>query len=211
MIDFKNMKKEQKQKAMLGAIVALAALLALKQFVLGPMIERRARARAEYDALRSRLDLANLAIKNETDTLRRLDESKQALVKATRDFIPASDNLLAWTTKFIYSQARIVGVDIESVSETTDADISGFVSKEQTRYAFKPYGVRIELKCSFAQLTQLIDSLETNDPDLCVAGIQITAQPESPERHQVSLVIECPSWKNPERAKAFRPEGDKNA
>jgi hypothetical protein len=210
MIKFQDMTKDQKQKVILGVIVGAAAIIGIKQFVVGPMIANRGKSGAEYEALRLKIDSANTAIRNEPATAKKLEESRQALVLAGREHIPSSDNQLAWATKTIYTLARGVGVDIESVSET-ETDAGNFTAKEQTKLAFKPYAVRIAMQCSYAQLSQLVKALEDSNPHLCIVGIQVSAQPAIADRHQIGLVVEWPSWKDPARAKPYLEAGGDHA
>lgn len=202
MIKFQDMSKEQKQKVALGAIVVIATLFACKQFVIAPMLENRAKSREEFETLKAKLVQASVVIRNEAETKRRFNESRASLTQAHRDHIPSADNSLAWATRTIYSQARSLGLDIESVSET-DVDVSGFIAKEQTKRSFKPYAVRISTACGYAQLAEFVRALEEKNPYLCITSIQINGQPNSPERHMVSIVVEWPTWKEVEKARSF--------
>lgn len=205
MINLKDMTKEQKQRLILGGIVLIAVIFALKQFVITPMMASRTQARADFELLKTKLQQASNAIRNETETLRKLQETKSELTTAQRDFVPSVDNSLAWATKTIYSQARSVGIDIEAVAET-DVDVSGFMAKDQAQRAYKPYAVRIMTECGYQQLLELVRTLEEKDPYLCITTIQIQTQPATPERHQVTLVVEWPAWKDPAKAKPYQEE-----
>ncbi len=197
------MTKEQKQKVILAGIVGLAVLYALKQFALTPLLESRGKLNDEFEAMKSKLMLANGAIKNEGETRRRLAETQAQLMKAQSDLLPSADNALSWATKTIYHAARSVGLDLESVSET-ETDRTNFTAKDQVKRAFKPYAVRMSVECGYPQLIELIKSLEDANPYLCVTGIQIQCQPQTPERHQISIVVEWPTWKDPNAVKPYQ-------
>ncbi len=202
---WESMNQQQKQKVILGVILGIGCLVALKQFVLTPFLNKRAANREEYETLKSKLDKAATAAKNEFVLSEKLEASTKELLNIANELVPSSDNPLSWVTRKLYAQARLVGVDIESVSEA-DGGLQTFELKEQAQRAFKPYGVRLMTQCTYAQLVNLVRLLEDNNPYLSVSGINISSQLGSANRHQVTILVEWPFWKDPARTMGFKAE-----
>ena len=86
------------------------------------------------------------------------------------------------------------------------ADVSGFVAKDQEKRIFKPYAVRVTTQCSYEQLARLVETLESTNPYLTINGLAIANQPDAPARHQVTLSIEWPNWKDADKSHTYRSE-----
>lgn len=207
-MNWETMSKEQKQKIILAVIVGLSALFAVYQFVITPWIQGRGQARQELEELRTKVETAQSLIRKEQQITQQLIDASNLMARAHRDYIPAADNALSWVTKVLYSSARSVGVDIESVSEV-DVGAQGFIQKDQAARAFKPYSVRVVFQSSYAQLVRLLHTIEKSNPYLCVTGISIYGQPGNVERHQVNIVVEWPSWIDPAKGEALVKAGGK--
>ena len=204
-MNWKTLTKDQKQKAALAVIIVIVAVLATKQFVLTPFLMRQAERRQQLSELKEQIELADKAIKGEAALLGRLSNLTARLEVAQRERIAAQENPLAWATRTIYGHARAAGIDIETVADQ-DMDTMPFMAKDQARRSFRPYAVRIVTQCSYAQLQQLVAALEGSNPHLCVAGISVGVQPNSPEKHQVGITVEWPGWKDPAQARAAAGE-----
>ncbi len=198
-MNLKNLSKEQKQKYILLAVISVAGLFAVKQFALSPLLASHAKAVEELEQLKGKVESADALIKRADEITQQAADVKLKLEAAARERIPAVDNPLAWATRGIYAHARALGVDLESVSDL-EVDAQGFTAKEQEKRTFKPYGVRVVTQCSFEQLRQLIQALESSNPYVSVSGINIGSQPNTPERHQIMFNLEWPSWKNPQKS-----------
>jgi hypothetical protein len=204
-MNLKSLTKEQQQKYALLAIVGIAAIFALKQFAVSPLLASHARSRAELRELEGQLEQAEAVIKRDDEIAGLVAVSSERMSLAARDLIPSPDNALAWATKNIYAHARALGIDIEAVSDL-DADTAGFTSKEQEKLVFKPYGVRVVTQCSYVELLRLIEALETSNPHVSISGIAISGQLSAPEHHQILLGVEWPSWKKAEKSRPYLSE-----
>jgi hypothetical protein len=190
--------KEQKQKAILGAIGGVGLLFVLFRFGAAPLVASRATAVAERNELMGNIRKAGEAIRTEKDFEEQRARVSAALSLACSDFVPPGENPLSWATKIIYGHARTVGVDIESVAEV-DARTGLWQGKDQAKRAFMPYAVRIITQCGYAQLLTFLSDLEKGNPHLCISGLSISSRPGFPESHQVSLIVEWPTWKSPDK------------
>ena len=210
-MNWKELSKEQQQRYILIGLSALVAIFVVVQFVIKPFLTKQAQAKEEYATLKSQLEAAQQAIHNEGQLIKNVEEKNADLKKAFENYIPNPENPLSWATKQIYVDARAVGVDIESVTEV-DVDASPWTAKEQAKRVFKPYGVRIAMQCSYFEMIRLLQTLEESNPYLSIAEVSIASQPTDPEKHQASLLIEWPHWKDPEQSKKLTKKfGDDRA
>jgi hypothetical protein len=198
---WQEMTKEQKQLVVMSGVLGLIVVFLFFQFGLSPFLARKARMTEEFEKLEAQLDLANEAIKGETQLRDSLTDKTSMLELAYREYIPAPENPLSWATKKIYGEARGVGVDIESVSEV-GVD-QAWTHKDQDKRAFKPYSVRIATQCTYAQLVRLIRVLERNNPRMYVCDVSIQARDTGTGKHMVSIVVEWPSWKAADKIPNF--------
>lgn len=195
MINWQELSKEKKQLVVMSGVLAVIAVFLVFQFGLSPFLAKRAAMTKEYSELEAQLGQATEAVKTEAQLRESLADKTRMLDQAMREYIPAQENLLSWATKAIYSEARSVGVDIESVSEL-DASV-GWTSKDQDKRVFKPYSVRIATQCTYAQLVRLVRALEKKNPLMFVSSINI--QGRDADKHVVLISVEWPSWKSADR------------
>jgi hypothetical protein len=205
---WQDLTKEQKQVAVMSVVLGGIVIFLVIQFGLSPFLANKARMTEEFERLDAQLKVATQSVKDEAQLRESLVDKTRMLEQAYRDYIPALENPLSWATKKIYGEARVVGVDIESVSELDSGD-STWTGKETEKRAFKPYAVRIVLRCSFAQLIRLLRALEQNNPHMFVTDIAIDGDPSEVTRHSVAFVVEWPSWKAADRIPNF--SGDNGA
>lgn len=205
-MNWKALSKQQQQQIVLGCIVGIAAIVGLKQFAVGPILAGHKARKEELASLKEQVDKAGALIKRDSDVARRLAESQAQMRRASTDLIPSPENALAWATRTIYTHARSMGLDIESVADL-EMDGGLFTAKEQEKRVFKPYGVRVSTQCSYEEAVRFVGTLERTNPYLTISGIMIGAQLNSPERHQVTLTIEWPNWKDAKKSLSYRTEG----
>jgi hypothetical protein len=205
-MNWKALNKQQQQRIILIAIVAVAAIFGIKQFVIGPLLAGHAARVEEYNTLKDKVEKADELIKRDDEIAKRLAESDGRMRKAATDLIPSPENALAWATKTIYTYARSLGLDIESVADL-EMDGGLFTAKEQEKRVFKPYGVRVTTQCTYEESVRFVETLEKENPYLTVSGIMIGAQLNTPERHQVMLTLEWPNWKDAKKSLSFRTGG----
>ena len=190
---FSELTKEQKQYIMLGAIAAVFAAYCVVNFGVTPLWSAWKTARADYEDLAAKLEDAD-RLMGSRDTIREnLDISQEAMNRALQEYIPELENPLSWATEKIYNLARTIGLDVQSVSET-GTSVALQLQGEKKERTFGTYAVRIVVDCSYEETKQLVESLESSNPYLCVSGIKVDAKPSSPEIHSVNLTVEWPIW-----------------
>lgn len=190
-MNFKDLSKEHKQYLVLGGIVVITSLFAVINFVFLPMKAKWGDARTEFESLRSNVDEAHRMVKNERKIQANLEKSDEVLQRAAGEFLPDMDNPLSWATQKMYTQSRIVGVEIASVSEVGGSILLQAQTKDDHR-AFGSYAVRVITECSFDRLKALIEAMEESNPYLSITGLTVDSKPNRPNEHGVNMVIEWP-------------------
>ncbi len=68
-----------------------------------------------------------------------------------------------------------------------------------TKGAFGTYTARVSLYCGMHDLIRFLHRLETDNPYLCITGVQITERRAADkDRPQVSFEVQWPIWNDPE-------------
>lgn len=205
-IDFASMNKEQKQLVFLGMIVGAAALYAAIAFGVMPTIAKWNSAKSELADLEQKLDTADRLVRR-TQALRgELAMNQEKLQQAAQEYLPETENTLAWVTRRIYQKGRDFGVDVEAVVPSSSGLQLATIDRTKGTYdrKFDLYGVRITTNCGFAKALEFVGALEESNPYLVVSGIVMAVNPQDPSRHSVQIEVQWPLWVNAEGANQIR-------
>ena len=192
-MNWAELSKEKKQAAILIAMWVLGGLFALYQFVLMPFLRSRGASSTELDDLRTKIQKAEVAMEGDSKLRSEYAGMTRELLTASDAYMVPIENPLSWVTEKVYSTARGVGVDVQTVIEMMSSS-PGWDTLVKSERTFRPYAVRIVTECSYAEVMKFIDALETGNPYLYVSGITIAAQDQIHLRHSISLVVEWPMW-----------------
>lgn len=192
-MNWSDLSKEKKQAAILILMWVLGGVFAIYQFVLMPFIRNRGASSTELDDLRTKIQKAEAAM--EGDSRLRSDYATMTaeLLMASDRYIVPIENPLSWVTEKVYSTARGVGVDVQTVIEML-ASSPGWDTLVKSERTFRPYAVRIVTECSYAEVRKFVEALERDNPYLYVSGIAVASQDQLVTKHSVSLVVEWPMW-----------------
>jgi hypothetical protein len=197
------MTKEQKQYAILGAIIGVILVISLVMFVVNPLRTKWRDARGEYNEINSKLDDANRLMRNEPSLRDKLEKARNHSDFVLTECIPDPENSLSWVTQRIYQYARKAGVDIQSVSAGSSKSLSGKKGQEKAR-TFETFAVNVMVQCSYGDLLGFVREIEEQNPYVCVSGLIIGTQPGSVETHNVSVELQWPVWADLETATRVR-------
>jgi len=205
-----SLKKEQKQMIVLIGMVLLGSVVLLYIYVIGPFLKSGGQVSVELDTIRTQLKQSDEVMRSEKKVRTDYAVATSNLHTALERYVTPVESPLSWATEKIYRQARLVGVDVESVNEAT-ASTGGKTS--QPNKNFVSYGVRLFTRCGYADLLKLIHALEDDNPYLCLTEIGITPQDRNVQQHQVSITVEWPmrvlATPAPPAEKSRKPETPK--
>lgn len=189
--NWSEMKREQKQAAILIALWVLGGVFALYQFVLMPYLRDKSQSSGELEKLSEQIKRAEVAMMGEPKIRADYRAEMADYQKLAQSYIAPTENPLAWAQDKIYRVAREVGVSITSVS-AAGAPSQAWENLVKKERIYKPYTVRVMAECSYADLVALIAALEDLNPFLAVSGIIVSGQEQSRVRHSITLTIEMP-------------------
>ena len=192
-MNWADISKEKKQALILIGMWVLGGVFALYQFVLMPFIRSRGASSTELDDLRTKIQKAEVAMEGDSRLRREYAEMTGELLEAADRYIVPIENPLSWVTEKVYSTARGVGVDIQTVMDMMSSS-PGWDQLVKSERTFRPYAVRIVTEGGYADVRRFVDALEKGNPYLYVSGISVVAQDQQVTRHSVSLTVEWPMW-----------------
>lgn len=189
--DFNKLDSEQKKKLFLFALLGVLGVYVLVSFLLTPIIHGHRAAVQELSTLQADLDKAQRLMTRESIMRDQYDKVGKELEVIADQYVPPADNPLSWVAEQVYGSARGVGIEIESVADLGTPSLPWARQAEDLR-AYIPYRVRVVTQCSYSQLVELVRALETQNPYLNIAEVNIVGQAEDVERHMVRLSVDWP-------------------
>lgn len=195
------LRKEQVQYWLLGGILGAGVLYAAIFFGLAPLLNSMTIAVstiAEYD---EKIEKAQAFIR-QRDQLNREYATAQARIQAASGKIPIPvyKNYLMNMEKTILWHAEGLPVTVENVVAQAQIPI------REGKSRFMQFQARVTAKSGFAALMKLMERLEQENPYLSIALLSITPNNDSPELHQISLVISWLVWVDPDKRPIFENE-----
>ncbi len=197
-MNWQQMNKDQKQKAVLIGLVAVLALAALYQFVLLPALHGHAGLVQKRDDLRGEVEKAQMLIHSEVMLDKQSKELRKSLEQTFSADLPPPDNALSWASQLVTVEARKLGLEVSSIADV-DAAAAGWDQPDLAKRSFKPYSVRVELSCGFDKARNLVRSLQQGNPLLAITGISIQTDSRNIEKPVITMIIEWPSWRDPKK------------
>ncbi len=187
---------KQAQMGILGAIVAVAALLAVVNFLLLPAIAQRKEAQAGIQEIQAKLEDQRRIIKTRPEVQRRLDEVQQNIRRLAGHVpLPVLGNLLLGMDEHIRACARELDVQIVQVVNQDILELEGS--------PFRVYRVRVTAQAGFRTLVRLIQNLQESNPLLSVSGMTILPREATPETHEVQFTVAWLIWADPAKRPNF--------
>lgn len=208
-MNWQDLTKAQKQKAVFGLLIAGFVLAGLYQFVLVPAGARYDAQIQQRDSLRTDVERAQMMIRSEVQLDKESRALRASLDKTFSSEMPPPDNALSWASQVIHAHTRKLNLDVTAIAEESSVS-SGWESPDLASRFFKPYAVRVDLLCGFEQVQNLVRSLHQSNPLVSISRLSVTAGAKDPEKQDVQLVLEWPSWRDAKQAqKPFEPAADR--
>ena len=195
-----DLSKEQKQRLILGVIVAIV-LVVLVAFGIKVSLSSISEAKAELQDLTGKVKAAEKSL---SKTQRDDAVFRETITELTGHLanIPPDRNYYSWATEIIYSKARGVRFEIDAIDEigTTTA---GYTSKKKGTVELESYSLRITAHGGYDNVKRFLQQIALDHPLVRVTGIEISTG-SKPDVHDVQLFIEWPfnlgyiteAWKN---------------
>lgn len=186
-------KKERVQVLALIGIGCVVMLTIIVQFIVMPFLGNRKKldeSRAEYAA---KLEKADRELKASAQIQEEFDDVTARLQAIAADYLlhPILGSYQVSVTEALEPRARDTGFMVENVQERGIQPIR-LRAKDTSPRPYSSYSAQVNGQGSYAQTVAFLKAIEAWNPFVCVTEIKINGQPDSVERHRVSLRIEWP-------------------
>ncbi len=180
--------KEQKQYMVLGALVAVILLIVV---VIGIRLSLSSvrEAKAELTELEGKIDAADRTLSRRNvvsdDFQATMLELKEQIKNA-----PPERNYYSWATEVVYSQARMSGLEVDSIDEIPSIQNK---SPDETGEELKleSYALRVSAHGGYNNVKAFIKSMKESYPLVRFAGLDM-ASGASRDKHSVQLWLQWP-------------------
>jgi len=178
---FENLKKNQKQMAILIAAAVILALLAYFNFLLKPQVVKISGIRSELSKASSDLRTARADI---------------AKIKSMKKAIEEYNTKIGQYEKTLPTEEGIPDLleSLSNMAKNANMRIAGIVPVDSKN--LKPQGrvyqeipIMVTAKAGYHELGRFLSSLESSDRFIKVADIQIKAGKADPKKHDVELLV----------------------
>jgi hypothetical protein len=90
-------------------------------------------------------------------------------------------------------------LEVMSIVEETSGS-AAWDSADLSKKTFRPYSVRVELTASFDEAKNLVRALQDSNRLLNVVVVGINSDSRTPEKHQFTMTLEWPTWRDLKQA-----------
>lgn len=187
-MSLKELTKEQKQYLVLGGLAAVILGILLVLGVRFSMASISA-AKEELDDLTGKIENAEQALsrsnKTSTDYVETVSILRGYLEKA-----PPARNYYSWATEVIYSKARSVGLEIDSIDEIS-MPLQAVSEDDGVGITFESYSLRLTAHGGYEDTKYFLKLIKKDYPLVRFSGIEISSG-QSPDSHDIQLFLQWP-------------------
>ncbi len=186
-----ELSQEQQIKILLGLVVVCLIFGGLYFLVL-PLKQRWQGEVEELETLTSQIERAKSLIERESDAHEVLMARRETMRMISSRMIPPRENTFVWATELAYDYGRRLGLKIDSINEVSQRVMSWDRRGSDSDRHFVPYQIRIDLRCSYAELRDFIALIQRDNPYASISELSIVNQPTAPETHRISINVLWP-------------------
>ncbi|MBN2162627.1 MAG: hypothetical protein JXR25_10520 [Pontiellaceae bacterium] len=186
-MNLSTLSKEQKQYVVLG-ILATAVLGILIVLGVKVSLSSIAEARDELEVVTGKIDSASRMLTRRDRTTSDFRQTMRMLSEYLES-APPDRNYYSWATEVVYSEARKVGLEIDTVNEI--ANVQQDAGKDAGTVKLESYALRIRGSGSYEGIKQFIAVMEEDYRLVRFVGMDISVG-EDPDSHAVQLWIQWP-------------------
>jgi len=198
-------KKERAKILVLIGMGVIVLIIVLVQLVAIPILDSRRKLREDIEEYRTRVEKARRELRASKQIQAEFDAVSGKLKAIAEDYLlhPILGSYLVGVSEALDPQARESGFTIEDLQERGIQALR-LRAKEASGRAYNAYSVQIVGQGSYDEIAAFLKSLEGRNPYVCVTELKISEQPDTPERHRVTLRIEWPIEAEPARTDAAK-------
>jgi hypothetical protein len=187
---------KKQQVMVIGTVVAAVAQIVILIYFMGGQDSGDSSAKSsklELAQLEEKLDQARLVLAKSAMIQTALDETVTKLDELSVH-TPSSADRYAWAYEYVSLRAAKSGVELDSLEE-----IISKAGGEDVPPSAQAYEIRLSTQCGYNQLVEFLWQVENDNPLVRVKNVDITAAPESLDRHKIRVSLQWPAGLKVER------------
>lgn len=195
------MTKEQRDRAVLKGLLAVAAAVAFVFLGIRPRMARIDALEREVGEMRDRIFSADRLLRREPKIRADAERLRAQLRTRFDEHLPSTANTLLWAARTVAAVAGPAGIDDPSVAEQSRATPAwvrdpsprpGAARQRQPERRFAPFAVQMQFRASLPRTLLFIAALQDEYPLLNVGALSIHGDARDPEMQRVSMTLEWP-------------------
>ena len=186
-------KKERAKVLVLIGMGVIVLIIVLVQLVVIPILDSRRKLHEDLAEYRSRIEKARRELRASKQIQADFDAVVGKLRAIADNYLlhPILGSYLVGVSEALDPQARDTGFTIEDLQERGIQALR-LRAKETSGRAYNAYSVQLVGQGSYDEIVAFLKSVEDRNPYVCITELKVTGQPDTPERHRVTLRIEWP-------------------
>ena len=186
-------KKERAKVLVLIGMGVIVLIIVLVQLVVIPILDSRHKLHDDLDEYHSRVEKARRELKASTQIQADFNAVTGKLRAIAENYLlhPILGSYLVGVSEALDPQARDTGLTIEDLQERGIQALR-LRAKETSARAYNAYSVQLVGQGSYDEIVAFLKSLEDRNPYVCITELKMSGQPDTPERHRITLRIEWP-------------------
>ena len=186
-------KKERAKVLVLIGMGVIVLIIVLVQLVVIPILDSRRKLREDLEEYRARVEKARRELKASKQIQLDFDTVAGKLRAIAENYLlhPILGSYLVGVTEALDPLARDTAFTIEDIQERGIQALR-LRAKETSVRAYNAYSIQVVGQGSYDEIVAFLKSLEDRNPYVCITELKVSGQPDTPERHRVTLRIEWP-------------------
>jgi hypothetical protein len=196
---FSELNKEQKQILFLavGGVITFFAIMG--NLVIGPARANAAEAREIIAEVEDKVDKGERILRRQALVTRDVTSFSSDILAVHQEHLPPRISPYIWAVENL----SLLAEELELVISVQEHPTKRYVPVPERLEDLEvnsipywiPYTVDVEMNASFAKVKSFLDLLENEFPYASVSEMQIQASIEDPLRHEVSIMVEWPTFR----------------
>ena len=198
---FSELNKEQKQYLILGVMALAFAVFGLNNFLVAPMRARSAAAEKTISELESEVRIGEALLRRDKSNQEELQRLAREILEIHETQLPPEISRYNWGFQLVSSVTAPMGLQPRVQQHGTPRFMphtGNYTAVKNTSTFWIPYAITLDLDASYQEVIELIEGFYTANPHTSVASLTLQRIRETPEKHQVNMILEWPVLRHAE-------------
>lgn len=198
-MNFSSLTKEQKQLVILGVGGCFTLIMIVSNLVIGPAKEKAAEAEEIILELENKVASGERILRRNVRVQRDVNSFSSEILAIHESELPPRTSPYVWAVENLSLLADELGLNLSIQEHPTTRYIPVSDSLKNLNVNsipyWVPYSVDVKINTSFAKLQSFLVLLEKALPYASIGEITIQASSNTPERHQITVLVEWPTFR----------------